>query len=211
MARALCELQLELMRPTYTEGHTHETPTTKLAPKTPVQKETTKRKIKLQEKSRNVSKRWAEVKSAREADATSKADFAETSVNIHEPNILGVVSESIEKTDLPSNSGIGNFPSPKELASLDVNFLGKRCNLGYRASRILGLAQSVVEGRIQLRQFDEDSGEKSLSNYMKLNEQLGNVNGFGPFTRANVLMCLGFFHVIPSDSETLRHLNQVSV
>ncbi|XP_076908890.1 uncharacterized protein LOC143565945 [Bidens hawaiensis] len=42
-----------------------------------------------------------------------------------------------------------------------------------------------------------------------MNEQLGEINGFGPFTRANVLMCLGFYHVIPSDSETLSHLNQV--
>ncbi|PWA29233.1 DNA glycosylase [Artemisia annua] len=104
---------------------------------------------------------------------------------------------------------MGNFPSPKELATLDENFLAKRCNLGYRASRILRLAQGVVEGRIDLRQIEEDSREASLSNYMKLNEQLGEIYGFGPFTRANVLMCLGFYHVIPSDSETLRHLNQV--
>ncbi|KAM0039977.1 putative DNA glycosylase [Helianthus debilis subsp. tardiflorus] len=178
MARALCELQLELQ-------------ITNIAPKTPAGKESSKRKIK----SRNLGKRCGEedVKSTCEADGTLKVDESNS-----------------EKTELPFHSAMGNFPSPEELAGLNVDFLGKRCNLGYRASRILGLAQSVVEGRINLKKLEQDcGGEASLSNYMKINEQLGEINGFGPFTRANVLMCLGFYHVVPSDSETLRHLNQV--
>ncbi|KAI7736098.1 hypothetical protein M8C21_001770 [Ambrosia artemisiifolia] len=175
MARALCELQLELQCPASI---------TKFAPKTPAGKESTKRKIKSQE------------------DGTLKIDSFETSINIHDSNS--------EKTELAFHGAMGNFPSPEELAGLDLNYLGKRCNLGYRASRILGLAQSVVEGRINLKKLEEDCGrDASLSNYMKINERLGEINGFGPFTRANVLMCLGFYHVIPSDSETLRHLNQV--
>ncbi|KAA8545355.1 hypothetical protein F0562_020139 [Nyssa sinensis] len=115
-------------------------------------------------------------------------------------------SESIEL--YPCNK-IGNFPSPQEVASLDVKFLAKRCNLGYRASRIWNLAQSVVEGRIQLRQLEEACSEPSLSNYNKLAEQLKEINGFGPFTCANLLVCMGFYHVIPTDSETIRHLKQV--
>ncbi|KAI7731251.1 hypothetical protein M8C21_032365, partial [Ambrosia artemisiifolia] len=194
MARALCELQLELQCPASI---------TKFAPKTPAGKESTKRKIKSQEKSRNVVKRCCEdVKSASEEDGTLKIDSFDTSINIHDSNG--------EKTELAFHGAMGNFPSPEELAGLDLNYLGKRCNLGYRASRILGLAQSVVEGRINLKKLEEDCGrDASLSNYMKINERLGEINGFGPFTRANVLMCLGFYHVIPSDSETLRHLNQV--
>nr|POE45959.1 hypothetical protein CFP56_60114 [Quercus suber] len=45
---------------------------------------------------------------------------------------------------------IGNFPSPIELANLDEGFLASRCNLAYRASHILKLAWDIVEGRIQL-------------------------------------------------------------
>ncbi|KAI3754961.1 hypothetical protein L1987_54753 [Smallanthus sonchifolius] len=194
MARALCELQLELQCPTHI---------TKFAPKTPTGKESSKRKIKSQRKSRNVKERCCEdVKSTFEPDGALKVDSCDISINIQESNS--------EKTELPFHSAMGNFPSPEGLAGLDVNFLGKRCNLGYRASRILGLAQSVVEGRIELGKLEQDcGGEASLSNYMKINEQLGEINGFGPFTRANVLMCLGFYHEVPSDSETLRHLNQV--
>jgi hypothetical protein len=40
---------------------------------------------------------------------------------------------------------------------------------------------------------------------------LKGIDGFGPFTCANVLMCMGFYHVIPTDSETIRHLRQVFI
>ncbi|XP_062095565.1 uncharacterized protein LOC133801388 isoform X2 [Humulus lupulus] len=103
----------------------------------------------------------------------------------------------------------GNFPTPTELAKLDKNFLAKRCKLGYRAGRIVKLVQGIVEGRIQLRQLEETCMERSLCSYDKLAEQLKQIDGFGPFTCANVLMCMGFYHVIPTDSETIRHLAQV--
>ncbi|KAJ9550720.1 hypothetical protein OSB04_014765 [Centaurea solstitialis] len=200
MARALCELQLELQHPMATE----------FSPKTPAGKEASKRKIKSHEKSRKIAKRCAEIKSAMEADATLRIETDEdlnqkpdSCVEIQEAVFPDFVKEKPETAD---RRGIGNFPSPKELANLDANFLKTRCNLGYRATRILGLAQSVVEGRIQLGELERDL---SLSNYIKLSEQLGKINGFGPFTCANVLMCMGFYHVIPSDSETIRHLNQV--
>ncbi|CAI9294063.1 unnamed protein product [Lactuca saligna] len=181
MARALCELQYELQQPTST---------TEFAPKTPLGK----RKMKSKGPSRNVAKRCA----------TMEAD--DERVNYVEVEKEKIVEQEFDHKRDSDKTCIGNFPSPQEIASLDVNLLGRRCNLGYRASRILGLAKSVVEGRIQLRQLEQDS---LSSNYIKLNEQLGKINGFGPFTRANVLMCLGFYHVIPSDSETIRHLNQV--
>ncbi|KAL4607883.1 hypothetical protein ACB092_09G207700 [Castanea dentata] len=107
---------------------------------------------------------------------------------------------------------IGNFPSPTELANLDEGFLASRCNLGYRASRILKLARDIVEGRIQLTQLEEASKGASFaksSNYDKLAKQLKEIDGFGTFTCANVLMCMGYYHVIPTDSETIRHLKKV--
>ncbi|KAI6678936.1 hypothetical protein NL676_039732 [Syzygium grande] len=39
--------------------------------------------------------------------------------------------------------------------------------------------------------------------------RLRQIDGFGPFTCANVLTCMGFYHAIPTDSETIRHLKQV--
>ncbi|XP_010533227.2 PREDICTED: uncharacterized protein LOC104809040 [Tarenaya hassleriana] len=104
---------------------------------------------------------------------------------------------------------LGNFPGPKELAFLEEDFLARRCNLGYRASRILKLSRGIIEGEIQLRELEKACVEPNLSTYDSLLEQLRRLDGFGPFTCANVLMCAGFYHVIPADSETIRHLKQV--
>ncbi|KAJ7942488.1 DNA glycosylase [Quillaja saponaria] len=103
---------------------------------------------------------------------------------------------------------IGNFPSPRELAKFDENFLAERCKLGYRANRILKLAQEIVQGGVQLRHLEEVSNDSGLSSYNKLADQLKEIDGFGPFTCANVLMCMGYYNVIPTDTETIRHLAQ---
>uniref|UniRef100_A0A5B7C109 HhH-GPD domain-containing protein n=1 Tax=Davidia involucrata TaxID=16924 RepID=A0A5B7C109_DAVIN len=148
--------------------------------------------------------------STKEKDFYEQCNSCQTSSKIYkaEPCSLSDI-QTAEGIELYPYNKIGNFPSPRELASLDEKFLAKRCNLGYRASRILKLAQSVVEGRIQLRQLEEACSEPNLNNYNKLAEQLKEIDGFGPFTCDNVLVCMGFYHVIPTDSETIRHLNQV--
>ncbi|XP_052296487.1 uncharacterized protein LOC127902082 [Citrus sinensis] len=51
--------------------------------------------------------------------------------------------------------------------------------------------------------------EASQTAYDKLAEQLSQIYGFGRFTRNSVLVCIGFYHVIPTDSEPIRHLKQV--
>ncbi|XP_042501053.1 uncharacterized protein LOC122078917 [Macadamia integrifolia] len=114
-----------------------------------------------------------------------------------------------EDATIDSIYKIGNFPSPSEIAGLDEDFLAKRCNLGYRASRILKLAQNIVAGTLELRELEELCNGASPSSYDKVFEQLKEMKGFGPFTCANVLMCMGFYEVIPSDTETIRHLKQV--
>uniref|UniRef100_A0A7C8ZJF6 HhH-GPD domain-containing protein n=1 Tax=Opuntia streptacantha TaxID=393608 RepID=A0A7C8ZJF6_OPUST len=107
------------------------------------------------------------------------------------------------------NNIMGDFPSPKEIARLDEKYLAKRCCLGYRARRILKLAQAVDDGSIKLSKLEELCSEASLTNCNKVDGMLKEINGFGPFTRGNVLMCMGFYNVVPTDSETIRHLKQV--
>ncbi|XVF86442.1 hypothetical protein PTKIN_Ptkin18bG0040600 [Pterospermum kingtungense] len=179
MAKALCELQFEFQ---------HQFSSIKVAednfiPETPAGKE-----LKRKPRVSKVSMPFAEAKTDH-----SESDFQPT-LEIKEPHAC---------------KHIGAFPSPEELANLDANFLAKRCNLGYRAGRILKLAQGIVQGNIQPMLLEDNCKEKSLSSYNKLAEQLRQIDGFGPFTCANVLMCMGFYHVIPTDSETIRHLKQV--
>ncbi|RLM87341.1 uncharacterized protein C2845_PM04G32880 [Panicum miliaceum] len=113
---------------------------------------------------------------------------------------------------------IGDFPTPEELANLDEDLLAKRCSLGYRAKRILMLARGIVEGKVSLQRLEEmckisvqaaEEVSTIESTYERLNIELSAISGFGPFTRANVLMCMGFNHTIPADAETIRHLKQI--
>ncbi|KAL7082277.1 hypothetical protein ACP275_14G089500 [Erythranthe tilingii] len=138
-----------------------------------------------------------------------------TEVNLFAPK-TPARKESNKKSrlevDYCASTTIANFPSPSELANLEVEFLAKRCNLGYRASRVINLARGVIDGGIKLTEIEfacERDTLSNLSDYDKLAEKLRVIDGFGPFTCANVLMCIGYYHVIPTDSETIRHLKQV--
>ncbi|XP_047332529.1 uncharacterized protein LOC124936111 isoform X2 [Impatiens glandulifera] len=124
-------------------------------------------------------------------------------------SIKNKFTEHEGEMDLMDSITLGNFPSPRELAAIDEGYLAKRCKLGYRASRISKLAKTIVNGSVRLDQLEEACVEPSLESYVELIEQLKGINGFGPFTCANTLMCMGFYHVIPTDSETIRHLKQV--
>ncbi|XVF87938.1 hypothetical protein PTKIN_Ptkin19aG0008700 [Pterospermum kingtungense] len=101
---------------------------------------------------------------------------------------------------------IGNFPTSKEVACLDEDYLKQRCNLGYRAQYILQLAKKIETGELEPNKFEESSDTTS---YEELYQKLMEIKGFGPFICSNIMMCVGFYKRIPSDSETIRHLKEV--
>ncbi|KAK7840779.1 hypothetical protein CFP56_016252 [Quercus suber] len=212
MARALCELQLELQPQSSSllfvtdsaaaASNNFNTPKPDkdhFIPNTPIPQES---KV-----STNFTDSWSIKTDCVPADIVHDDDDDYSCLNC----------KTCQAADEPHNIAsdydtFGNFPSPTELANLDEGFLASRCNLGYRASRILKLARDIVEGRIQLTQLEEASKGASFaksSNYDKLAKQLKEIDGFGNFTCANVLMCMGYYHVIPTDSETIRHLRKV--
>lgn len=102
---------------------------------------------------------------------------------------------------------LGNFPSAKEVASLDQDFLKSHCNLGYRAENIVKLAKHVVSGKLKLEEFEE--AFESSPSYEIIYKEMMKIKGFGPFACSSVMMCMGFYQVIPMDSETIRHLEDV--
>ncbi|KAI3467963.1 hypothetical protein Pfo_024626 [Paulownia fortunei] len=99
---------------------------------------------------------------------------------------------------------MGNFPSPKEIACLDVDTLNKNCNLGYRASIILQVARNIENRSLNLGDF-----ERPGYDYELLRQCLIKIKGFGPFTVANIMMCIGVYEEIPVDTETIKHLEEV--
>ncbi|XP_022897435.1 uncharacterized protein LOC111411100 [Olea europaea var. sylvestris] len=200
MAKALCEPQLELQLPLSNDSLVNTANETisgcqtvennQFVPKTPAGKEL-KKDPGVHKCSINLANSYAEVKATEE-----NANLEESCVKAMEENANLEEScvqtldrfQHLEGKGVSSCTKIGNFPSPRELATLNEELLAKRCHLGYRAGRILKRAREIVEvGREKLKVID----------------------GFGSFTCANVLMCMGFYHVIPTDSETIRHLEQV--
>ncbi|KAF7842842.1 uncharacterized protein G2W53_005140 [Senna tora] len=202
MAQALCELQLELQK-----GSSHSSlveggvtiisgspkvETKNFIPNTPARKESRKKK-RASHFSTKVEK-----KLEFEDGGNSQEDHVHNPTRLNSNSTLSSIDtdeknacqecKSCKKPEYFAFMDIGNFPSPEELANLDERFLAKRCNLGYRASRILKLAQAIVDGRIQLTQLEELSKDANLSNYNQLADHLKEIEGFGPFTCANVLM-----------------------
>ncbi|KAI6678930.1 hypothetical protein NL676_039726 [Syzygium grande] len=237
MAQALCELQLELQRNSSctedTDGIRNNAKgvASHLAPTTPAAKEA-KRKGGRRKTQTNLMTKFVDVMTEAQVDTSTRMDAVKLAIGIHENGQLtsGLSSsngcgshrdrqsrlasdEICETSEEARKRGACQEPitflAPRELASLDEGFLAKRCNLGYRAGRIVKLAQGIVEGRINLSQLEEICDTRCLSSYADLTERLRQIDGFGPFTCANVLMCMGFYHAIPADSETIRHLKQV--
>uniref|UniRef100_A0A1D1YA35 N-glycosylase/DNA lyase n=1 Tax=Anthurium amnicola TaxID=1678845 RepID=A0A1D1YA35_9ARAE len=215
MAKELCELQLEV-KGCSTAEH--------FQPKTPQQKEYMgkcgrKEKVKIRlmfdqadvltnVDSGNTDDSSPKYRKRQKSDPSAPLDIEILSDNPNPCQISKINDVRREGIVSHPSCKVGDFPVPEELAGLDEDFLAKRCGLGYRAKRILSLARGIVERKIQLEELEAICDISNLSSYDKLNEQLSSLDGFGPFTRANVLMCMGFFHKIPADSETIRHLKQ---
>ncbi|KAI3947470.1 hypothetical protein MKW92_049160 [Papaver armeniacum] len=204
MARALCELQLKLKPQVVAGAASSKASAEHFLPKTPNVREK-KRKHVMNEIGQidfgsNSSKGEVELdEKICEEEQDGSYEYCNPCETLKESRIEGF------------KCGIGDFPSAAELANLDDQFLAKQCGLGYRAARIVKLAQSIVEGKLQLEKLEEEivSAGAVPSVYDKLASQLSKIYGFGNFTCANVLMCMGFYQVIPTDSETIRHLKKV--
>ena len=164
MARALCELQLELQPQSSsllfvadsaaaaasTNFNTPKPDKDHFIPNTPIPQES-----KVSTNFRN--------------SGSIKADCVPADIGRDDDDDYSCVNrKTCQAADEPHNIAsdydtIGNFPSPTELANLDKGFLPSGCNPGYRASRILKLARDIVEGRIQLTQLEEASKGASFT------------------------------------------------
>lgn len=220
MATALCKLQLELKCSSSIEDFQSRTPPITIREH---KRERSKRSVHVKLEARFLEDKLEDPGLAGGGNdlkilETNKASSGLPSV----ASEASITSDSLElseelslSNDPDLESCIGDFPMPEELASLDEDFLAKSCNLGYRAKRIVMLARSIVEEKVCLQKLEEmrkifaEEASSIGSTYERLNKELSMISGFGPFTRANVLMCMGFFHTIPADTETIRHLKQV--
>ncbi|XP_076946109.1 uncharacterized protein LOC143617426 [Bidens hawaiensis] len=101
-----------------------------------------------------------------------------------------------------------NFPTAQELSSFDRDKL--KSILGYRGDGISVFATDVTSGKVDLDRLEHEcSYSNSSSIGDDLYKELKKVKGIGDFAACNILMCIGFYHRVPVDSETSRHIKQV--
>jgi 3-methyladenine DNA glycosylase/8-oxoguanine DNA glycosylase len=96
--------------------------------------------------------------------------------------------------------GGGRFPEVEELVAVSPKTLQDETKVGYRAERIVRLAQRVASGDLQLEWFGQP-GRTSEEAFTALRR----IHGIGPYAAANVCQHLGFYDQLPIDSETQRH------
>lgn len=99
--------------------------------------------------------------------------------------------------------GDGGFPTPRQLAAVSVETLKRRCKVGYRAQRIVGLAKQVVRGQLEPDQFENRSCPTR-----EIFDELKRLHGIGPYAAANICQHLGRYDLLAIDSETYRHFRQ---
>lgn len=100
---------------------------------------------------------------------------------------------------LPTASSLYAFPTPERLAETDETTLRQQTRLGYRAPYVLGLAQTVALGSVDLEAL-KDPGMSTA----ELRKALLAIKGIGPYAAANLLMLLGHYDDLPVDSWALK-------
>jgi 3-methyladenine DNA glycosylase/8-oxoguanine DNA glycosylase len=104
---------------------------------------------------------------------------------------------------LPADPARRAFPTPERLAAVGPDPLRADARLGYRAPFVAALAHEVVAGKLDLESL------KSVSlTTPELRKRLLAIQGIGPYAAANLLMLLGHYDYIPTDSWALKMVSR---
>ena len=91
------------------------------------------------------------------------------------------------------------FPTPQQLASVEVETLRAQTRLGYRSPYIAELARRVASGELDLEALKHSDLPTP-----ELRKRLLGLKGVGDYAAANLLMILGRYDAIPVDSWALK-------
>lgn len=99
---------------------------------------------------------------------------------------------------LPQDATRRAFPTPEQLAAVDVDALRGTVKLGYRAPYVHALAEVVASGALDLEALKTSDLPTAA-----LRKRLLSVQGVGPYAAANLLIILGRYDYLPVDSWAL--------
>jgi len=130
-----------------------------------------------------------------------------TSCNVTWPNTVNmnrrmcdVLGDSVEVKGVKRHA----FPSAKKMARTRPATLRSRCRVGYRDERIVELARLFTiprsKGGVDAVWMEDPSTPDDA-----LYDALIDLPGIGPYAAANILQLLGRYHLLPCDTESVRH------
>ncbi|MCA9278365.1 MAG: hypothetical protein H6815_06875 [Phycisphaeraceae bacterium] len=97
------------------------------------------------------------------------------------------------------------FPTPEQLARTRVTTLRARCRTGYRDARIIELAKLFAMRGKRPPTLDAAWFEDPKISDDDLRAALIDLPGIGPYAANNIMQLLGRYHLLPLDTETVRH------
>lgn len=100
--------------------------------------------------------------------------------------------------------GHGGWPTPAMAADFGAERLKVECRVGYRAERIVRLAEGFLDGAVDPAWYE--SPDRTTD---ELYQQIMSLYGFGEYATNNVLQLLGRYDRLPIDTETYRHFCDV--
>jgi len=95
------------------------------------------------------------------------------------------------------------FPTPQEIAQVDLVELSALSKLGYRAKHVHKLANLIISGALDLEAWADSSVPSE-----KLYSSIVNLQGFGPYSAGNVLRVMGRHERLAIDSVVRNSLSE---
>ena len=95
------------------------------------------------------------------------------------------------------------FPAPESIAADALEAFKQKVNLGYRAAYIHGLAVKVADGSLDLDELADASTPTA-----EIRKKLKGIKGIGDYAAASMLMLLGRYDEIPTDTVFRDHMQK---
>jgi 3-methyladenine DNA glycosylase/8-oxoguanine DNA glycosylase len=93
------------------------------------------------------------------------------------------------------------FPAPEAIAAESLDAFKGKVNLGYRAAYIHGLAAQVADGSLDLDELADETLPTA-----EIRKMLKGIKGIGDYAAASMLMLLGRYDEIPTDTVFRDHM-----
>jgi 3-methyladenine DNA glycosylase/8-oxoguanine DNA glycosylase len=111
---------------------------------------------------------------------------------------MAVIMRLCENVGKPFDleEGLFCFPTAEEVAARDEAFLREQIRLGYRATYVLELAETVASGRLDLESLKGPTMQSEAVRHLLLK-----LNGFGPYAVSQMLVLLGHYDYLGVDTD----------